>query len=97
MNNPTELKALVARLRGRVHSTPCLYSETADALEAMGAELVFMSAVLDSAAQTTKSIIEWLEANQPDVFQRGLWDAVPNTTVTDSGQALAALAPNGAE
>lgn len=25
---------------------------------------------------TIKAIVEWLEANQPDVFRRGLWDAI---------------------
>jgi len=26
--------------------------------------------------RTTKAIVGWLEKNQPDVFQRGLWDAI---------------------
>lgn len=26
--------------------------------------------------RTTKTIVEWLEQNQPDVFSRGLWDAI---------------------
>ena len=31
---------------------------------------------LRTAENTIASIIEWLETNQPDVFRRGLWDAI---------------------
>ncbi len=27
-----------------------------------------------------KAVVEWLETNQPDVFKRGLWDAVNETS-----------------
>lgn len=26
--------------------------------------------------ETLSSVITWLEANQPDVFRRGIWDAI---------------------
>jgi len=25
---------------------------------------------------TIRAMVQWLEANQPDVFRRGLWDAI---------------------
>jgi len=41
------------------------------------AELVETAIVSLRTSETTiANMVEWLEKNQPDVFKRGLWDAI---------------------
>lgn len=32
------------------------------------------------------AIIKWLEENQPDVFRRGLWDAINSVQIPSNGE-----------
>lgn len=41
-------------------------------------EAAALAAQTDLATRLA-AVVRWLEANQPDAFQRGLWDALPNT------------------
>ena len=44
-----------------------------------GAQIAFEDAEVERlklCERRLRAMTEWLEANQPDVFRRGLWDAI---------------------
>lgn len=48
-----------------------------------------MADEIDRLRIRTAAIVRWLEKNQPDVFSRGLWDAIietPNVKVSGASQ-----------
>lgn len=49
-----------------------------------GGETRASTPTTDSAGMLS-AIVAWLEKHQPDVFQRGLWDAISTTTPTETG------------
>lgn len=69
----TDHAALIAEARARaaavdamsMPATGDMLRRLADALEEAG-----------KAEAAVRAIVPWLEANQPDVFRRGLWDAI---------------------
>jgi hypothetical protein len=40
----------------------------------------------DSLSDKLKAMTKWLEKNQPDVFRRGLWDAINASTSAKEGK-----------
>lgn len=58
--------------------------------------LSLISRIEQQAAKLT-GVVGWLETNQPDVFQRGLWDAINASTASDSADAASRCRAKGAE
>lgn len=45
-------------------------------MEAVLKDRVVLAAALEAEREKLRAIVQWLEVNQPDVFKRGLWDAI---------------------
>jgi hypothetical protein len=58
----------------------CEAGESADLIDQLARELDTANARITELESVIKCIVEWLESNQPDVFSRGLWDAIPKVS-----------------
>jgi hypothetical protein len=75
---PIDVAELVGRLRSTVYADGGLgiEHEAAAALEQLQAERDALQAVCDTRARQLAAMTKWLDVFQPDVWRRGLWDAL---------------------